>query len=281
MNRHDYFEIFYLQQGEVDCHIQDLSLPMRSGDLAIVKSAQYHSMRVPARGAISRAKGASLYFRPEMIRATENAREGAEYLTPFLMEKDSFPQVIVGQTELTHEVFALIKRIHAELHESSARARLAVKTYLKMILLLLVNHYAGRGDTTDTFNNRQRAIEQLSPLFDYLESHYHQPISIESAAAVLGLSKSRFMRLFKQVTGQPFVVYLNHFRIAKAQTLLETTDLSISEISLEVGFGAQSYFGSIFRNLSHMTPLQYRRQRGMGREKEGQRERETEGRRDG
>jgi AraC-like DNA-binding protein len=261
MNRHDYFEIFYLQQGEVVCHIENLSLPMRGGDLAIVKSAQYHSMRLPAHGAVSRAKAASLYFRPEMIRATESAREGAEYLTPFLAQKDSFPQVIAGQPELTEEVFSLIKRIHAELHENSARARLAVKTYLKMILLLLIKHYAGHGDTTETFNRRQRAIEQLSPLFDYLETHYQQPISVESAAAVLGLSKSQFMRLFKQVTGQPFVVYLNHLRIAKAQALLETTDLSISEVGLEVGFCNQSYFGSIFRNLSHMTPLQYRRQR--------------------
>jgi AraC-like DNA-binding protein len=261
MNRHDYFEIFYLQQGELVCHIQDRSLPMRCGDLAIVNSVQYHTMRLPSHGAARRAKAATLYFMPEIIRATENARDGVEYLAPFLMQNDTFSQVIAGQPELSYEVFSLIKRIHAEQHEDSARARLAVKTYLKMILLLLVKHYAGHGGAAEAFNRRQRAIEQLGPLFDYMETHYQHPISIESAAVVMGLSKSQFMRLFKQVTGQPFVVYLNHFRIAKAQSLLETTDLSISEVGLEVGFSNQSYFGSIFRNLSHMTPLQYRRQR--------------------
>jgi AraC-like DNA-binding protein len=271
MNRHDYFEIFYLHQGEAICHIQDLAIPMLGGGLALVKSGQYHSMRLPAQAVVSRAKCASLYFRPEMIRAAENAREGAEYLTPFLIQKDSFPQVIAEQPELTREVFSLIKRIHAEMHEKSARAPLAVKTYLKMILLLLVKHYADRDDTAEIFDRRQRDIGQLSPLFDYLETHYQQPISIESAAAILGLSKSQFMRLFKHVTGQPFVVYLNHFRIAKAQALLETTDLSISEVGLEVGFCNQSYFGSIFRNLSHMTPLQYRRQRYRDGGTEGQR----------
>jgi AraC-like DNA-binding protein len=261
MNRHDYFEIFYLHQGELVCHIQDFSLPMRGGDLAIVNSVQYHTMRLPSRGVVRRAKAATLYFMPEMIRATENAREGAEYLAPFLMQRDSFQHIIAGHPELSYEVFSLIKRIHAEQQESSADARLAVKTYLKMILLLLVKHYADHSGTGEAFNRRRRAIEQLSPLFDYMEAHYQQPISVESAAAVLGLSKSQFMRLFKQVTGQPFVVYLNNFRIAKAQALLETTDLSISEVGLEVGFCNQSYFGSIFRNLSRMTPLQYRRQR--------------------
>jgi AraC-like DNA-binding protein len=70
------------------------------------------------------------------------------------------------------------------------------------------------------------------------------------------------MRLFKQVTGQPFVNYLNHFRIAKAQALLATTDLSVAEVSQEVGFCDQSYFGLIFRKLAQVTPLQYKRQYG-------------------
>lgn len=262
MNRHDYFELFYLQQGELTCRVQDHSAPMREGDLAIISSTQYHTMQLPAEGSTSRPKAVTLYFMPELIRAADAKGEDAEYLVPFLMQDTSSDHLITQRAELTGEIFDLIKRIHLELPATSARARLAVRTYLKMILLLLVNHYAERRGTMEIFNRRQRAIEQLRPLFDYLEAHYRQPLSVESAAAVLGLSKSHFMRLFKQVTGEPFVIYLNHFRIAKAQALLAATDLSISEVSLEVGFCDQSYFGFIFRNLLHMTPLQYRRQCG-------------------
>jgi AraC-like DNA-binding protein len=128
-----------------------------------------------------------------------------------------------------------------------------------MILLLLVNHYADRRGAMETFNRRQRAIEQLRPLFDHLEIHYQQSISIETAAEIMRMSESHFMRLFKQVTGQPFVNYLTHFRIAKAQILLATTDLSVAEVGQEVGFCDQSYFGLIFRKLMQMTPLQYKR----------------------
>jgi AraC family transcriptional activator of pobA len=262
MNRHDYFELFYLHQGELTCHVQDHASPMCEGDLAIINSTQYHTMQLPAQGSTRRPKAVTLYFKPELIRAADAKGEDAEYLAPFLMQDASSDHLITHRADLTEEIFDLIKRIHLELPATTGRARLAVKTYLKMILLLLVNHYAERRGTMEMFNRRQRAIEQLQPLFDYLETHYQQPISIESAAAVVQTSPSHFMRLFKQVTGQPFVMYLTHFRIAKAQMLLATTDLSVAEVGQEAGFCDQSYFGLTFRKLVHLTPLQYKRQYG-------------------
>ncbi len=263
MNRHDYFEIFYLQAGELICQIQDRVFPMRAGDLAVISSTQYHTMRLPARGrAPRRARAAALYFLPEELRVADATGEEIEYLMPFLFQDEAFPHIVARRAGLPDEIFDLIKRIHAELPASSARARLAVKTYLRMILMLLVNHYAGRQGTVETYNRKQRAIDQLRPLFDYLEAHYREPISIETAATLMGMSKSHFMRFFKQVTGQPFVSYLNHFRIAKAQALLATTGMSVAEVSQEVGFNDQSYFGLLFRRLAQITPLQYKRQYG-------------------
>lgn len=263
MNRHDYFEIFYLQEGELVCRIQDRVFPMRSGDLVVISSTQYHTMHLPMnRSAPGRVKAAALYFLPEAIRVTDSTGEDVEYLMPFLLQDATFPHVIAARTAVSGEVFDMIKRIHAELPATTIRARLAVKTYLKMTLMLLVNHYAGRRGTVETFKRKQRAIEQLRPLFDYLEAHYQKTISVETAAGLIGLSESHFMRFFKQVTGQSFTAYLNHFRIAKAQALLATSNKSVSEVSQEVGFCDQSYFGLTFRKLAQMTPLQYKRQYG-------------------
>jgi AraC-like DNA-binding protein len=73
------------------------------------------------------------------------------------------------------------------------------------------------------------------------------------------MSKAHFMRSFKQVTGHSFDTYLNHFRIAKAQVLLASTDKPISEVGRDVGFGDQSYFGLVFRRLIQVTPREYRK----------------------
>ncbi|MDX2029060.1 MAG: AraC family transcriptional regulator [Blastocatellia bacterium] len=261
MNRHDYFELFYLQAGELVCRVQEQEFQMRSGDLAVISSTQYHTIRWPERKkAAGRVRAAVLYFLPELIRAADATGEDVEYLAPFLMQDAAFPHLIEGGTGIPAQIFDLIRRAHEELPAATARARLTIKTYLKMALILLVNHYADHQGTVDTFNRKQRAIGQLAPLFDFLEANYKEPVSVAKAAEVLHLSESHFMRLFKQVTGQSFVGYLNHFRVAKAEHLLATTDLSVAEVSMAVGFCDQSYFGLVFRSLIQMTPLQYKRQ---------------------
>lgn len=261
MNRHEYFEIFYLQAGELVCRIQDREFRMRGGDLAIINSTQYHTMQLPEKPKVAGiVKAAALYFLPELIRSSDATGENVEYLMPFLMQDANFPHVLTGSTGIPAQIFDLIKRAHKETPATSTRSRLTMKTYLKMILILLVNHYADRRGTEEIFNRKQRAIEQLSPLFDFLEAHYKEPVSVATAAEVLHMSESHFMRLFKQVTGQSFISYLNHFRVAKAEHLLATTDLSVSEVSLAAGFCDQSYFGLVFRGLVKLTPLQYKRQ---------------------
>ncbi len=77
-------------------------------------------------------------------------------------------------------------------------------------------------------------------------------------------SPCRFMSFFKEGTGQSFVDYLNRFRVDKAKGFLATTNRTISEIGLETGFCTQSYFGVVFRRITGVTPLNYRRQSADG-----------------
>ncbi|HZN11966.1 MAG TPA: AraC family transcriptional regulator [Blastocatellia bacterium] len=257
MTRHDYFELLYIHSGEAVYQIQDRFFTVGGGDLLVISGALYHRLTVSRRG---RVKAAALYFLPELIHANDAAGDGAEYLMPFLVQDSAFPHVVGAASGIPPQTFDLIGRIHRELPAQDHRGRLAIKTYLKMILILLVNHYASYRGTVEIFHRNQRAIEQLRPLFKFLEARYAEPVGVQEAAEVVRLSKSHFMRFFKQVTGQSFIAYLNHFRIAKAEELLAKTDKSVAEVGQEVGFCDQSYFGLVFRKLTQMTPLQYKHQ---------------------
>lgn len=259
MNRHDYFELFYLHTGELECRIQERVFLLQSGDLVVLSSTQYHTMELPL-GRTSQVKAAALYFLPELIRAADHTGEEVEYLMPFMMQDARFPHVIGAHTGLPAQIFDLLIRTQKELPALSTRARLTLKTYLKMILILLVNHYADHQGTVETFNRKQQAIERLAPLFAFLETHFREPLSVTTAAEIVNMSESHFMRFFKQVTGQSFINYLHHFRVAKAEELLTKTMLTVSEVSQSVGFCDQSYFGVIFRKVTGSSPLQYRHQ---------------------
>jgi hypothetical protein len=131
MNRHRYFEVSYLCSGAADYHIQDRLLPMSEGDLAVVGSTLYHRLEWRSDAPVTIA---SLFFEPNIILCDGSADSG-EYLTPFLLQDSEFPHVITAQSGVPRQALDLMLRIRSELPATTARARLTVKTYLKMLLV--------------------------------------------------------------------------------------------------------------------------------------------------
>jgi AraC-like DNA-binding protein/mannose-6-phosphate isomerase-like protein (cupin superfamily) len=255
MNRHSYFEVLYLCSGSANCHIQDRLLPFNEGDLAIIGSTLYHRIECQSSSPLTLA---AMFFDPDIIRC-DGASDSTEYLTPFLLQDTDFPHIVPAETGVPRQVLDMMLRIRSEQLASSPRSRLALKTYLKMLLMHLVNQYAQYAGTVETFQRQQQALDRLRPLFRYLGENCGNCIQVGQAARICGMSESHFMSVFKRVTGLSFVTYINHYRIERAQVLLATTDRSIADISQRVGFCDQSYFGTIFRRTVGMTPVTYRR----------------------
>ncbi len=254
--RHDYFEVLYMHRGQMNAQLHDTSTQVRAGELMVMNSTIYHSTsRMPG---MPPAFAIVLYFMPEVVAMDGHEGISSEYLMPFHGMDTQFPHIIPAESPVPCEVAQLMRRISAELPAATRRARLAVHTYLRMILLLLVNHYSAIRGTSEIFQRRQGALERLKPVFEFLEKNFADHISIQEAADVARLSKPRFMGLFREATGSSFIHYLNGYRVAKAQQLLETTELPISQVACEVGFCDQSYFGLVFRRHVRMAPLQYR-----------------------
>jgi AraC-like DNA-binding protein len=254
-HRHDYFELCYLQSGEVLYQVNERLVHVREGDLFVLNGALRHRMRKSLRPGL---REIVLYFLPELIREDHAAGDDWQYLTPFTLQGEDFPHVVPARTGIPAEVSELIRRIHRELPAQTSRARLTAKTCLKMILVLLVNHYASFAESSRAAQSRERDLQRLKPLFDYVARCYRDPITVSDGAAILYMSRPHFMRLFRSTMGETFVTYLNRFRIAKAEVLLATTNKTIAEVGLEAGFKDQSYFGQVFRKLLHATPRAYR-----------------------
>lgn len=161
---------------------------------------------------------------------------------------------------MTQEVLSLVDRIRQEIPRGTEVSRLAIRTYLKMILLSLVQHCSEFGDARLAFRRKSDARSRLLPIFEHLEDHYDERVSVKDAARLCAVSPAAFISLFREVTGQSFVTYLNGFRVTKAKGLLASPRKTIADVSVEAGFCSQSYFGMVFRRLTGMTPLDYRMQ---------------------
>jgi AraC-like DNA-binding protein len=255
MNRHDYFELVYLISGELVWQVQDSFVTENEGDLFIMTNPTFH--RVTERSGPC-VEVRSLFFDRNLLAAA--AGSDFEYLDYLFTQVANQRHLVSNDTHLPREIEQLIREIAKELPATSDRARLCVRTYVKMILVLLMDHVSNPGPRNSAEQRRQGSLDRLKPLFDTMEQNYAGRISTEDAAAVVNMSLSTFRRTFMQLTGESFLQYLNSFRVAKAQKLLASSEMPISEIGLEVGFCDQSYFGMIFRRMTQMTPRAYRQQ---------------------
>ena len=84
-------------------------------------------------------------------------------------------------------------------------------------------------------------------------------LSLESVSSHIGLSKIYFCQLFHKEEGVSFNTYCNTERVGAAKTLLRTTEKKVFEISDEVGYKNPKYFNYVFKHITGVTPLEYRK----------------------
>jgi AraC-like DNA-binding protein len=78
-------------------------------------------------------------------------------------------------------------------------------------------------------------------------------------AEVAGMSRFYFCHSFKEVTGQTISDYINYIRISMAESKLDNTDLSITDIALSVGFDDINYFSRVYKKHKGISPKAARR----------------------
>lgn len=93
----------------------------------------------------------------------------------------------------------------------------------------------------------------------YLDENYNKDLSLDMLAEKYNTSAQYISRLIKKEVGMTYQSYLNHLRITKAQELLVSTDLSITEIYEQVGYNSRNTFVKTFKSMTGVTPSDYRR----------------------
>jgi AraC-like DNA-binding protein len=93
---------------------------------------------------------------------------------------------------------------------------------------------------------------------DLVDRSYAQPLDVAALARHAHLSPAHFARRFKEAFGESPHQYVLSRRVERAMALLRETDLSVSEICLEVGFQSLGSFSSTFHRVVGATPTAYR-----------------------
>lgn len=93
---------------------------------------------------------------------------------------------------------------------------------------------------------------------DHIDRHYRAPLDLDELAGVAGMSKFHFVRCFEASYAETPIRYVTRRRIERAQDLLRTANLTVTEVCMLVGFSSLGSFSSRFAQLVGECPTAYR-----------------------
>jgi YesN/AraC family two-component response regulator len=99
---------------------------------------------------------------------------------------------------------------------------------------------------------------KLAKVFQFIERHYHQPISLTDVAQAAGYSPAYLTHLVQTQTGRTVKRWIIDRRMVQARSLLSTTMQSVSQVAEAVGYSDVSYFIRQFRQFHEVSPQAWR-----------------------
>ncbi|GAE93432.1 DNA-binding response regulator [Gracilibacillus boraciitolerans JCM 21714] len=92
---------------------------------------------------------------------------------------------------------------------------------------------------------------------EHIHQYYDQEITLTEIADSFYVNRNYLSQLFKKITGETFVNYLNNYRIAKAKELLKEKRYMVYEVSEMVGYQNSTYFSQVFKAITGVSPSEY------------------------
>lgn len=159
-----------------------------------------------------------------------------------------------------------VYRAHSkDLREEMAREMLYIKDNKDAPTFHLIGHlylfidYLVRSAADISVSNGNKLRDfYVHEAISYIENNFQNNISVESVAAVCGLNRSYFGKIFKETMGKSPQEFLMNYRMIKAAELLKLTKLSIGDIGNAVGYENQLHFSRAFKNVYGVSPREWR-----------------------
>ncbi len=93
----------------------------------------------------------------------------------------------------------------------------------------------------------------------FIENNYHEKISVDQLTGMLALSRRNFERRFKKATANTVTEYIQRVKMEAAKKSFETNRKNINEVMYDVGYSDNKAFRTVFRNITGLSPLEYRK----------------------
>jgi len=252
-HHHDAFEIALFINADLQIFIKDYEYKIRNWDLFFINEYDIHHIMYNTT--------------PNYIRYVIHFKR--DYVLPVLKALNMegiLDNLASAENKKTHpnlkdraEILALFEAIHRatgyghEPCDEISRAQVLSNLILLLIKLMKLLQFEENSKVlteSDIF---------IQGVIRHIDENFMKPITLTGLSISLYTNKYYLCHLFKQKTGFTVMEYIQYRRVIEAQKLLKETDKDIITVYYECGFNNVQNFYRVFKKISKVTPLQYRK----------------------
>jgi YesN/AraC family two-component response regulator len=235
-NVHNYYELYFLLDGQAEVFVENRTHRLKKSDIIIMKPNVLH--RALSRKETKHELVAVYFDRQSIISKEIQAR------------LDSQQGVISLPQAAAERVYGLIKFLLDETDADLFHNAFAKSILNEMLIVILRN---------ENKTNQESAGVRFKNIVDFVKENSRGDITLVSVAEKFSISEAHLSRIFKKNTGFNFIQYVNYQRIIYAKKRLSSSDIPIGELAVLSGFEISTHFGRVFKQLIGVSPSEYRK----------------------
>lgn len=251
---HDFWELIYVTEGKVVLKVDDETLELQENEMYFYKPCEEHAVHGDGE---SRAKVTIISFEcmSEVMRFFEKLK------------------VTVGKSE-----YEIVQRIKAEFRRSfympvfdipsaaivrrengTIGADQLIRNHVEELLISIIRKNAVDDAADGTNASEEEENKNITDaVCNYLSQNLNRKVTIEELCQVFNFGKTYISTAFKMDTGFTIIDYFNHMKCEYAKGLIAENQLTLTQISETLGFSSLYYFSRIFKQMTGMSPAQYK-----------------------
>ena len=245
----DSMELVYIKRGSGLVQTGAQVCTAQSGDIFVLTPGTLHAIR---QAESCTMEYENIIFDVELLGGAEDLC-AEKYLLPLQSGRLALPEHITPDEAWYPQAADCLKEAEEANSCKQFCYELCIKVALLRFLALMIAQSKALPPAEKASTQRLRAVLQ------WISAHYSEPVCVADAAALCQCSPNHFMRWFRQMTGQTFIIFLREYRLNAAAEALRTTEDTILSISEQCGFENLSYFNREFKAHFGMTPREYRK----------------------
>ncbi len=251
---HAFWELIYVDKGELVVTAGDKQFLLKSGELAFHCPHEFHSFRVSGQNSVNIII-ISFYCDSTYMKAFEN-----KILFLHYAEKQCL-STIVKEAESSFQHFdnspPLIDMRKRE--DAPFGSEQIICTNLEQLFILIYRRDDNihMTDRSVPFKRLHRHEEFALEIRDYLNKHFSEHITLQLLADKYRISISQLRHIYKEQIGSSIITDLTAIRVSEAKRMIRENNLNFTQIAEAVGYDNIYYFSNQFKKQTGMTPTEY------------------------